>query len=227
MWGNSPYIPATRMNNPRKMYVSRSHRAIYYNHGSKDDFQVRIVTEDGRAYGMLDKDYFSILKERYEQDADTIRLAVQTFARRIDIDTGHYYPSIISENTNNSAYQVKSNHSFNTMQDTFGYNTALLRERLMNFREWFTSRVIHDEDSALEEALVVIYLGMIAEWYYVSPRQTKSIWQHRMKLLGIEQVLSGELSPDAASNWSKGKGANIIGPAMHHHNIFYEPYRLQ
>jgi hypothetical protein len=226
MWGNSPYISASQMHNARKMYVSHSNRKIYYNHGNKDDFQVRVVTQDGRAYAMLDKDYFSVLQERYVQNQNAIRLALRIFTRDIDMNAGNFYSSIITDNTDGGSFKVKFDHAFNTHKNTFGYDTQSIKTRLIHFQEWFSSRVLDDPDSALEEALVVIYLGMIAEWYYVSRSGHKSKWQHRMKLLGIAQVLSGELNPTAASNWSKGKKDSTITPAMYSHKIFSEPYLL-
>jgi hypothetical protein len=44
-----------------------------------------------------------------------------------------------------------------------------------------------------------------------------------MKLLDIAQVLSGELNPTAASNWSKGKKDAMTTPAMYDHKIFSDP----
>lgn len=65
MWGNSPFIKATDMKSPRKIYTSKFGHDIYYNMGKKDAFQVRVIKND-QAYGLLDKDYFTIVLKYYK-----------------------------------------------------------------------------------------------------------------------------------------------------------------
>ena len=95
-----------------------------------------------------------------------------------------------------------------------------MTKTVRNFVKWFKeeleNRNIEDPESKLEEAFVIIFLAMISEWYYISNikretnRRNKSIWQHRVKVIGLYQVIEDIFSPLEASNWSKAKSAQYI-----------------
>lgn len=217
MWGSSPKIKQEEMTHVRYIYVSSANRPIVYNKGKKDDFQVRII-EDNFAYAMKDSDYFEVIKEYTDETTkEFLKDVVNKLTRRVDILFEERYNSLEQTNTE---IQCKNLDVVNSV----GYNTILLTKIVRDFVSWFKNeleeRNIKDTESKLEEAFVIIFLAMVSEWYYISNIKKKtnkrnmSIWQHRVKTIGLYQVIEGILSPLDASNWSRGKTSQCISEEL-------------
>lgn len=213
MWGNSPRIRQEDMENVRYIYISSANHPIVYNKGQKDDFQVRII-ENGLAYAMKDVDYFEVIQEySNEINREFLKDVVNKLTRKVDILFDERYNSLEQTNLEIQCENLD-------VVTSVGYNTILLTKTVRNFVKWFKeeleNRNIEDTESKLEEAFVIIFLAMISEWYYISSirretnRRNKSIWQHRVKVIGLYQVIEDILSPLDASNWSKAKSAQNI-----------------
>lgn len=213
MWGSSPKIKQEEMEHVRYIYVSSANHPIVYNKGKKDDFQVRII-EDNFAYAMKDSDYFEVIKEYTDETTkEFLKDVVNKLTRKVDILFDERYNSLEQTNLEIQCENLD-------VVTSVGYNTILLTKTVRNFVKWFKeeleNRNIEDPESKLEEAFVIIFLAMISEWYYISnikretDRRNKSIWQHRVKVIGLYQVIEDIFSPLEASNWSKAKSAQYI-----------------
>lgn len=201
MWGSeiSPRL-ACNLRGVRKMYTSSAGHEIVYNMGGKDNFQVSIIEKE-YAYSMKDVDYFTIVSKYYQDYPSQIDNCLKWFSKIIDRDAGNLYDTF-------SAPKELREQPFNISDpSSFGYNNTLITTNLRKFHTKFSKSNIKDINSELEEALVIIYLAMISEWYYgfeygrIDNGQ-RSIWQHRIKLLGLQQVLSGQFTPQQAATWS-------------------------
>ena len=183
----------------------------------KDDFQVRII-EDDIAYAMKDEDYFKVIKEYTNGTTkDFLKDVVNKLTMKVDSLFGNRYNSL--EQTDREIQCENLD-----VVKSIGYNTILLTKIVRDFVAWFKKelkeRNIKDTDSKLEEAFVIIFLAMISEWYYISNikkdtnKRNMSIWQHRVKTIGLYQVLDWGLTPLEASNWSKGKSRQDISKEL-------------
>ena len=217
MWGNSPKIKQEKMEHVRYIYVSSANHPIVYNKGKKDDFQVRIIEGDF-AYAMNDADYFEVINEYTDGTTrEFLKDVVNKLTRRVDILFDDRYNSLEQINTEIQCENLD-------VVKSVGYNTILLTKIVRNFVAWLKKelkeRNIKDTDSKLEEAFVIIFLAMISEWYYISNikkdtnKRNMSSWQHRVKTIGLYQVIDGRLSPIDASNWSKGKSRQSISKEL-------------
>jgi hypothetical protein len=205
------------------MITSTVGHDIVYNSGGKDNFQVSII-ENGSAYPMGDVDYFTIVLKYYVQFPKQIDNCLRWFAGTIDKDAGGFYDTF-------QGAILSSPQHFDILGNTFGYNDQLLKQNLTTFRSKFGASGFSDPTGELEEALSIIYLAMVSEWYYGldyggvdTGRRSK--WQHRVKLLGLSQVLSGQLTPLQASKWSFGAGASKFSPALRSFGIYDQPFQL-
>lgn len=230
MWGSQRPRDFHRLKQPiRILATSSSGHEIVYNKGNKlinaDEFQVSIIENvDGKrlAYSMGDVDYFEIIKKYYfGTNIRIIDLAIRSFVKFIDENTGFYKTYSKSESGRN----YLGNFDINS-RDTFGYQDNLIAKKIKNFQDWFQQQEI-ENNAELEEALIIIFLAMISEWYYLGRYNNKSKWQHRVKLFGIYQVTQNILSPEEASQWSK-KSKNILnfGKLCREIGIFDKEFRL-
>jgi hypothetical protein len=223
MWGNIIPRPFTSLNNVRKIITSSAGHDIVYNSGGKDSFQVSII-ENGSAYSMRDVDYFTVVLNHYEQNPEQINNCLIWFTTLIDKDAGGFYDTF-------KGAILNSPQRFDITGNTFGYNDQLLKQNLMAFRSRFTASKFTDPTGELEESLSIIYLAMVSEWYYGFDYDgidtgKRSKWQHRVKLLGLSQVLSGQLTPLQASKWSFDAGVSKVSPALRSFKIYDQPYQL-
>lgn len=206
------------------MYISKSGHEIYFNWGGKDEFQVSII-ENRNAYPMGDIDYFNIVKKYYhDENRIKINYCLNFLARTIDKDAGNFYETFSMGGQDKTV-------KFDITKNTFGYDNDLLKQNLGVFKSGYTKLNFKDDYSELEEALVIIYLAMVAEWYYGFAYGRidigrRSKWQHRIKLLGLFQVLHGNISPHDAANWSKGKGVRDIAQELKKYHINNHPLRI-
>lgn len=153
----------------RVLATSSSGHEIVYNKGNKlknaDEFQVSIIenVNDKRlAYSMGDVDYFKILKKYYfDSNIEIIDLAIRTFVEFIDENAGFYntYSKSISGENYSERFDINS-------RDTFGYQDEVIANKITKFQDWFQQQEI-DNNAELEEALIIIFLAMISEWYYL------------------------------------------------------------
>ena len=217
MWGSSPKIKQEEMYHVRYIYVSSANHPIVYNKGKKDDFQVRIIEGDC-AYAMNDADYFEVINEYTDETTrEFLKDVVNKLTRKVDILFDDRYNSLEQINTEIQCENLD-------VVKSVGYNTILLTKIVRNFVAWLKNelkeRNIKDTESKLEEAFVIIFLAMISEWYYISNikkntnKRNMSIWQHRVKTIGLYQVIDGILSPLDASNWSKCKSRQSISKEL-------------
>lgn len=231
MWGNSPTRQINKLTNIRKIYVSRSKREIGYTQGEKDRFLVVVVeksfaTGQKVPYAMYDKDCFEVIKKYYGKDPSTIENTIKKFVNWIDKNSGNFYCSLGTKKTLTPSPQY-----FNTaLGGSFGDDIDLIIDFLTQFFKKDYHLKVKEHDSELEECLVVVFLTMIAEWYYVKNNAggepSKSIWQHRIKLLGIKQTISGDMLPDEAAKWSVKKSPETISLELKKYDIFESPYKL-
>ncbi|WP_143461371.1 DUF7004 family protein [Levilactobacillus enshiensis] len=63
------------------------------------------------------------------------------------------------------------------------------------------------------------YMTMISEWYYKTTRGQPSKLKHRIKRLGVYQVIHEGMSPEAAANYSKHKSARDLDQEMKKHGF--------
>ena len=232
MWGNQNYRDFNKLKKPiREMAVSTSGNKIVYNLGNKkvnpDKFQVSLIEEvnnEKRAYSMGDADYFNIIKKYYKGDnINVIDQSIKTFVEFIDKAAGVYdtYGSSEIGKVYSGEFDIYS-------ENTFGYQNQDIIKKIKKFQEWYLSQEISDENSELEEALIIIFLAMISEWYYLGRYNNKSKWQHRVKLFGIYQVEKGILSPEEAAQWSKkGENTSKFGDLCRIMNIFDKEFYLK
>lgn len=232
MWGKQNYRDFNELKKPiREMAVSTSGNKIVYNLGNKkvnpDKFQVSLIEEvnnEKRAYSMGDADYFNIIKKYYKGvNIKVIDQAIKTFVKFIDKAAGFYdtYGSSEIGKDYSGKFDIYS-------ENTFGYQNQDIIEKIKKFQEWYLSQEISDENSELEEALIIIFLAMISEWYYLGKYNNKSKWQHRVKLFGIYQVETGELSPEEAAQWSKkSENTSKFGDLCRSMKIFDKEFYLK
>lgn len=207
------------------MYTLKNGHQIFYNDGGKDNFQVSIL-EGQYAYAMGDVDYFGIVQKYYTGDnIPKINECLNFFAKLIDNASGNFYDTFIG-------FPKPEPYYFDITKNTFGYDTLSIQNNLNNFRHGYTQLALNENDSELEEALVIIYLAMISEWYYGFDYNKfdtgrRSKWQHRMKLLGLRQVIWGGKCPQEAANWSKHKKTEEVSPELKKYNIYDQPIQLK
>lgn len=213
----------------RFMYTALDGTAVIYRQGKKDLFQVAVI-RDGQATPPLDREYFATVQANYRHYPRQIDHAIHCFAAWIDKHAGGFYHSICENPArmpDNSHLTKRPPQPFDVESKTFGHQTGILRAYLRSFQDWYERLHINSVAGDLETDLAVIFLGMVAEWYYVSPRGSKSKWQHRMKLLGLRQVTIGGMTPEEAANWSRGGHDYQITPMLEQLNIYPYPFKLK
>lgn len=62
----------------------------------------------------------------------------------------------------------------------------------------------------IEKLFECFYLTMIAEWYYVDSNGNPSRLKHRIKQLGVYQVLFQYINPQDAAEYSKNKSSKQL-----------------
>ncbi|WEV54410.1 hypothetical protein OZX65_06680 [Leuconostocaceae bacterium ESL0723] len=228
MWGHSkPKEVSSLEKSKRVMYISQSGHEIIYNEGSKDSFQVSVV-EGKWAYPQRDVDYFRVVKCYYTSGYKSmIDSCLQFFVGLIGRDAGNLYGTY-------DGNPVEQPYFFDIEENTFGYNDSLIRGNLERFKAKYLQICPIEMVPELEEALVVIYLAMISEWYYGATywktntgKQKRSKWQHRIKLLGLSQVLNGQYSCEEAAKWSFRKNVDEISSELSKYQIYSEPFLLR
>ena len=227
MWGNTQPKVFSSLKNCRLMYTSKNGHQIFYNDGSKDSFQVSIL-EGQYAYAMGDVDYFGVVQKYYVgNNISKIDGCLEFFTKLIDNASGNFYDTY-------KGFPKSKPYYFDITKNTFGYDTLSIQNNLNNFKHGYTQLAINENDSELEEALVIIYLAMISEWYYGFDYNCdkfdtgrRSKWQHRMKLLGLKQVFFGGYSPKEAANWSKHKKTEELSTELKKYNIYDQQIQLK
>jgi len=71
----------------------------------------------------------------------------------------------------------------------------------------------------IKKLYYVFWGTMIAEWYYESKSGAPSYLKHLPKVLGVEQTLSENLTPEKAANFSKGKRIEELLREMNNYKI--------
>lgn len=71
----------------------------------------------------------------------------------------------------------------------------------------------------VDKLLGFFYLSMISEWYYINRHGTRSILKHRVKKLGVYQVLFLDMRPDDAANYSKNKSVSQLKTIMQRYGV--------
>lgn len=227
MWGNTQPKMFSDLKNLRLMYTSKNGHQIFYNDGSKDSFQVSIL-EGQYAYAMGDVDYFCVVQKYYVgNNISKIDRCLEFFAKLIDNASGNFYDTF-------SGLPKPQPYYFDVTKNTFGYDTLSIQNNLNTFKQKYMKSQFNEQNSELEEALVIIYLAMISEWYYGFDYHydkvdtgRRSKWQHRMKLLGLRQVIWGGKCPQEAASWSKHKKTEEVSPELKKYNIYDQPIQLK
>ncbi len=223
MWGTAQPRPYHLLTNVRAMITSSAGHDIIYAHGGKDDFQVCIL-ENGYAYPMGDVDYFTVVLQYSGRFRQQIYTYLSEFARSIDTAAGGFYDTFESA-------VLPAPQQFDIQQGTFGYDSQWLKANLLAFKSEFAASGALHTKTELEEALSIIFLAMVSEWYYGFDYQgndtgRRSKWQHRIKLLGLYQVISGQLSPQCASRWSYSIPEQQMSAALRQFRLYDQPYKL-
>lgn len=169
------------LKNIRTMAVTSRGYRIIFNQGEKDVYQVSVVVGD-EAFSARDSDYFSVLVANPQNNAAILKLFFNLFD---DVTN-------LAEVTNGDP----------------AVDEDVIRSRLTKLHYWINNQILNQVkiDSVreyfldLEESLLVIYLAMIAEWYYVNTK-----FAHRIKLLAILQMFYDSMAPEEVSQWSKTK----------------------
>ncbi|CAM4150800.1 hypothetical protein H9L01_05410 [Erysipelothrix inopinata] len=226
MWGNAKIQDSNMLEAQREMYTSKRGNKIIYNKGGKDNFQVSIIECDTNdAYAMRDVDYFEvILKYSNKYEVEILSL-IRQMSEFIDQNAGGFYDSFIG-----LIFEPNEPFDINN-RNTFGYNDQLHINNIINIVDTYDGMEIEDPESELEEALVIIYLAMVSEWYYGfsyggidSGKRSK--WQHRMKILGLHQVINRDLTPECAARYSIRLGEDQISDALEIYGIYSKPLKF-
>lgn len=196
--------------NKRQIITSSAGNSIYFSRGHKakyaDDYQVTIEFDDG-VYGVKDSDYFRFLLTVYNE--------------------GQYSKAItdllieVFDGVTDMACRTTGNPGSDS-------NVIRATQKLQSKVLKIFNNYLYKE--GLEEAVLILFLAMIAEWYYLNPRNgNRSVYQHRMKWLAIRQVLSGDLTPEEAADFSRsqpGDEKNKLENAFSKYGISSERVRL-
>lgn len=227
MWGTQKPVDVSDLINVRLITTSTNGNQIVYSRGNKpinpDDFKVSIIEND-LAYGMKDEDYFNkIIEFNTPEFSNTIWTAIKTFARKIDNLSNTYKTFNLDQELVGGDFNITPQG-----ETTFGYNTNIITTEVENFRNWFNQIEFTRDANELEEALIIIFLAMISEWYYHGRTGNKSKWQHRIKMIGLHQILFEGYSAFDTSVWSKNPSHFPLFPKLcRRMKVYDKPFVLR
>lgn len=197
MWIKKAKLRELEYNTEQKrvMAYPRSGHNIFYSLGHKkvnpDNYQVTIEYENG-LYGALDEDYLDLIAREYTQSDKKSEL-IELFRSMFNA------VSVVAVADNGKPSDASIKHATENLQSYID-NTDFDVTNKFDF----------------EEAMLIYFLAMFSEWYYVGKWNNKSVYQHRVKLLALKQVLITNMSPHEAAEFSK---YNNVGEALKQYGI--------